>query len=113
MFPKFPFKAEKTKYQLPPKRMVWCIQSEFPNRLCTGIVTETSEAWIYVAEKEQDALTEILTGYWEGCTPSKFRPIELSLDSVIEQVFEQAPSSGLYPCVGYMMLPSKTLVRVK
>lgn len=90
-------------------QFVWALESDIPGRLCVGRCHSLREGFVMVFRSEQDALDRIRYGSWPRDTTG-IKPIELSLESVIQQSLEQGPDADGYPCVGYVWLPEEQLV---
>lgn len=86
-------------------QFVWALESDIPGELCVAVDHSIRQSFIMAFHSEQDAIDGLRYGNWVG-NPTGVQPIELSLESVVQQSREQGPDSGYgYPCVGYVWMP--------
>ena len=90
-------------------QFVWALESSKPGRLCVWGDYILRQCFVMVFRSEQDAIDHIRNRNWLE-SPTGVQPIELSLESVIQQSLEQKPDADGYPCVGYVWLPEEQLV---
>ena len=98
---------------LKERRLVWCLESRFAGFLVARPNDACTECFLDVFGSEEDALAHFAKTTWlpDG---DGIRPIQLSLESVIQQSLEQLPiiSYGrVIPCVGYVWMPRMEFVR--
>lgn len=105
-------KAKLSNVPLEERQLVWCLESPFPGRLCVYSCPDLNKSYIEVFWSEEDAIDLLRNGYW-FVPPSGAAPIELSLEQVIQHSLEQGPDFLGDPCVGYVLMPEKKLVRTR
>lgn len=102
-----------TQEPLEERQMVWALESYIPGRLCVWGKGGQRMDYIIVCRSERDALDLISRGSLWMAPTTGVKPIELSLESVIQQAREQAPSPVWgYPCAGFVWVPEMEFVEV-
>lgn len=101
-----------TQEPLEERQMVWALESSIPGRLCVRGILERRKSYIMVFRSERDALDDLSSGGWLVPTTG-VKPIELSLESIIQQAREQGPApTHSHPCAGYVWMPEEVYVEV-